>query len=65
MSQAKEEALSLIQRLPDSATTSDILEELLFMQQVERGLQDVEEGRTFTHQEVKEQLHQWRKSTGH
>ena len=64
MSQAKEEALELIRRMPDTATTADILEELYFKEQVERGLRDVVEGRTISHQELKERLAQWRKSAG-
>ena len=64
MSQAKEEALELIRRMPDTATTADILDELYFKEQVERGLQDVLEGRTISHQELKERLAQWRKSAG-
>ncbi len=64
MSQAKEEALELIRRLPDTATTADILDELYFKEQVDRGLQDVLEGQTISHQELKERLRQWRRSAG-
>jgi predicted transcriptional regulator len=64
MSQAKEEALELIWRLPDTATTADILDELYFKEQVDRGLRDVVDGRTISHQELKERLAQWRKSAG-
>lgn len=62
MSQAKSEALELIQNMPDTVTTADILEELYFKEQVDRGLADVREGRTLSHEEVKEHLAQWRKS---
>lgn len=64
MSQAKQEAIDLIQRLPDTITTSDILDELYFKEQVERGLRDVTEGRTISHMELKERLIRWRKSDG-
>lgn len=64
MSQAKEEALELIRKLPDTATTVDILDELLFKEQVDRGLRDVEEGRTISHEELKEDLARWRRSAG-
>lgn len=64
MSQAKQEAVDLIQRMPDTATTADILDELFFKEQIERGLQDVAEGRTISHAEFKERLAQWRKSVG-
>ena len=64
MGQAKEEALNLIQNMPDTATTADILEKLHFKEQVERGIRDVEAGRTLSHQELKERKAQWRNSAG-
>jgi predicted transcriptional regulator len=64
MSQAKEEALELISRLPDTVSTADILEELYFKEQVERGLRDAAEGRTISHQELMERMSQWRSSAG-
>ncbi|TLY26994.1 MAG: hypothetical protein E6K63_11785 [Nitrospirae bacterium] len=64
MGQAKEEALELIRRLPDDVTTSTIMEELFFKQQVEQGLEDVAAGRVMTHEELKERMARWRKSTG-
>ena len=64
MSIAKQEALELIKRMPDSATTSDILDEFYFKEQVERGLRDVTEGRVTSHQELKERLAKRRKSAG-
>ncbi|BFU92288.1 MAG: hypothetical protein NTAFB01_34750 [Nitrospira sp.] len=40
--------MELIKKLPDDVSTGTIMEELFFKQQVERGLQDVAEGRAFT-----------------
>jgi predicted transcriptional regulator len=64
MSRAKEEAVDLIRRMPDSATTGDILTELYFKEQVERGMRDAAEGRTLSHEEMKERLARWRTSAG-
>jgi predicted transcriptional regulator len=64
MAKAKAEALELIKQLPDDVTTSGIMEELFFKQQVEKGLEDVAQGRILTHQELKERIARWRKSTG-
>ena len=64
MSIEKQEAIQLVQKLPDTATTSDILEELYFKEQVDRGLRDVVEGRVISHKELKERLAQWRRSAG-
>ena len=64
MSQAREEALEIIRKMPETATTADILDELYFKEQVDRGLRDVVEGRLITHQELKERFARWRRSAG-
>ena len=64
MVKAQGEALELIKKLPDDVTTSGIMEELFFKQQVEKGLQDVAEGRVLTQAELKERMARWRKSAG-
>ncbi len=64
MAKAKAEAIEMIKQLPDDVTTSVIMEELFFKQQVEKGLQDVAEGRVLTQQELKERIARWRKSAG-
>ena len=65
MSLAKEQALELIARMPDTATTADILDELYFKEQIDQGLLDVEEGRTISHDELKARMAEWQKSIGH
>ena len=64
MAKAKAEAIELIKNLPDDVSTGSIMEELFFKQQVEKGLQDVAEGRVLTHEELKERIARWRKSAG-
>ena len=64
MSREKNEVLELIRRLPDDVTTADIMEELYFKQQVDKGLQDVAEGRVLTHEDLKKRIAEWRKSAG-
>ena len=64
MGKEKKEALDLIQKLPDDVTTDAIMEELYFKRQIDKGLRDVAEGRVLTHQELKERVARWRKSTG-
>jgi predicted transcriptional regulator len=60
----KREAIDLIERLPDEVSIPDIIEELYFKWQVDEGLRDVAEGRTISHEELKERLAQWRRSAG-
>jgi predicted transcriptional regulator len=64
MNQAKREALELIRSMPEDATTADILAELFFKEQVDRGLRDAAEGRVISHQDLKERVVEWRKSAG-
>ncbi|MCW5799137.1 MAG: hypothetical protein LZF60_250088 [Nitrospira sp.] len=58
MAKAKAEAIEMIKQLPNDVATSGIMEELFFKQQVEKGLQDVAEGRVLSHQELKERMAQ-------
>lgn len=64
MAKVKAEALEMIKKLPDDVTTGAIMEELFFKQQVEKGLQNVAEGRVLTQEELKERIARWRKSAG-
>jgi len=64
MNHEKQAAINQIQRLPDDATTADIIDELYFKQQIDKGLRDVVEGRLISHTELKERIAKWRKSTG-
>ena len=64
MSTAKEEAIRIIQKLPDNSTIDEIMAELYFKQQIEQGLRDVEEGRVYSHEQVKNMVLEWRRSSG-
>jgi hypothetical protein len=58
---AKQEALKVIERLPEDAPLDEILRELAFARMVERGLEDSEHGRTISHQEMAQRLDSWAK----
>lgn len=60
----KKQILERIQGLPENASTADIMEELFFREQVEKGLQDIQEGRVLTHEELKARIAKWRRSAG-
>ena len=59
MESAKEEAIQLIRRLPDDTTLEDIQYHLYVQQKVQRGMQDVEEGRVYTQEEVEKRMKRW------
>jgi len=59
MAVVKEEVLELIERMPDDWALADILYELYLKHKVGQGLQDIEEGRVKTHEEVKQNVSGW------
>jgi predicted transcriptional regulator len=52
----KERVQELLGRLPEDCSIDDVLYHLYVIQQVDRGLADVEIGRTLPHEEVAEEL---------
>jgi predicted transcriptional regulator len=58
---AKKTTFALIERLDEDVTYDDIMYELYAIQKIERGLRDAEEGRTVSHDEVKDRLSQFLK----
>ena len=49
----KQDALKIIQGLPEDCSPDDILAELFFKKQVDAGLKDIAEGKTITHEELR------------
>lgn len=55
----KQAALTVIGQMPDDAPLEDIMYELYFRQRIDRGLRELEEGKTVSHEEVKRSLVRW------
>jgi predicted transcriptional regulator len=55
----KEIALASIQQLPDTATWEEIEERVRFLATIEKGRQDIREGKVVPHEEVRAQLDRW------
>lgn len=55
----KQAVRRLVDRLRDDATFEDIQYELYVLQQIERGLRDVEAGRVVPHEEARTHLGRW------
>jgi len=53
---AKEAARQIIEHLPDQATWDDIMYEFYAKQKIEKGLTDIEAGRTVSHEEIKDEF---------
>ena len=56
MPQTKETVKALLDRLPDDCNLDDVLYHLYVIQAVERGLEDVVQGRVISHDAVAETL---------
>lgn len=52
----KEEAVKLIQQLPDDATWEDLTRLMLERQMIDEGIADLEAGRVWTSDEIREKL---------
>jgi len=57
----KEKIHKTIDRLPDNLTVDQVIEELILLEKIEEGINDANEGRTFTTEEVKSKLEKWLK----
>jgi predicted transcriptional regulator len=58
---AKEQVRRLLDRLPDNASLEDIQYHIYVREKIERGLQDVAEGRVFTSKEFEARMARWLK----
>jgi len=59
MQTAKQEVIELIKGLPDNSTLEEIQYSLYVRQKVQRGLQDVEEGRIYSQEKVEKRMGKW------
>jgi len=58
----KSKVIETLGKLPEEFTTEELIDRLIFIDKVEKGLQDVEHGKTYSLQEVKEKLNnKWSK----
>jgi len=59
MQTAKEEVMEVLRGLPDSSTLEEIQYHLYVRQKVECGMRDIEEGKTYTQEEVERRMQKW------
>jgi predicted transcriptional regulator len=57
----KDKVKQTVDRLPENFTIDQIIEELVILNRIEEGLKDIEEGRVFSTDQVKEELKSWLK----
>lgn len=59
MPTAKEEALDLIEKLPDESTYEDIQYHLHVRRKIEKAIEQVESGQALSHEEVERRAQKW------
>ena len=55
----KEKVVDLVRDLPDDASIEDVMERLLFLAKIERGVRQADAGRTIPHDQVRERMTKW------
>lgn len=64
MSPLKEKVIELIKSLPDDCTWEDIQYHIYVREKVERGIQDIDDGKVLTQDELEKEMKEWLKSSG-
>ncbi len=57
----RDKAIEIINKLPSEFDLDELIEKLIFIDKVEKGNYQIKEGKTKTHQEVKELAKKWSK----
>jgi hypothetical protein len=57
----KETVIGTVNELPEKFELDELIEKLLFVEKVEKGLQQLDTGKTKTHSEVKKIVEGWKK----
>lgn len=59
-SSAKQTVVDIVQDMPEDSSYDEILQELIMNRMIERGLADVEAGRTISDEEMAKTIDSWR-----
>jgi len=57
----RERVIETIKELPNEFDLETVIERLIFIDKVEKGLKQAEEGKTISHEEVKNRVSKWSK----
>ena len=57
----KEEVIALIKQLPEDITLDDIIYHLYVKQKLLKAKEDIAQGRTYSHEQVKDMAEKWLK----
>lgn len=57
----KNKAIDIVNQMPENFQVDDLIEKLIFIEKIEEGLIDIEEGNVVEHSEVIKQVSEWSK----
>ena len=55
----RDKAIKTVNEFPQEFELEDLIERLVFVEKVEKGLQQVQEGKTISHEQLKEMTKKW------
>ena len=55
----KDKVLQTVNELPSEFNLEDLIEKLIFIEKVEEGIKAANEGKTISHQKLKEEIKKW------
>ena len=61
MATEKESIIQMIKDLPDDVSLDDVMYHLYVRQKILRGLEDIKQGKTYSHDQVKKIAEKWLK----
>ena len=59
MTKVKEDVIKMIKDLPEKASIDDIMAELYFRLEVDKGLKELNEGKGISHEKVEKRMAKW------
>ena len=60
MPSAKEETIRLLKELPYNSTFEEIQYHLYVRQKIQRGIEDIEDGRIYSQEDMEKRMEKWR-----
>jgi predicted transcriptional regulator len=55
----KDKVLQTIKELPSEFELEELIEKLIFIEKVEQGIKEANEGKTITHEQIKADIKKW------
>ena len=57
----KTQLINTLEKLPENLTIDQVIDHIIFIEKVQKGLEDSENGRVYTNEEAKIKLSKWLK----